>query len=30
MKRVLLAGLAILFAWMLIDVLLHRLFLAPI
>jgi hypothetical protein len=30
MKRVLLAGLAILVAWMLIDLLLHRLFLAPI
>ena len=30
MKRLLLAGLAILFAWMLLDVLLHRLFLAPL
>jgi len=30
MKRVLLAGLAILAAWMLIDLLLHRLLLAPI
>ena len=30
MKRPLLAGLAILVAWMLLDVLLHRLFLAPL
>ena len=30
MKRSLLAGLAILIAWMLLDVLLHRLFLAPL
>ena len=30
MKRPLLAGLAILIAWMLLDVLLHRLFLAPL
>jgi hypothetical protein len=30
MKRPLLAGLAILVAWMLLDLLIHRLFLAPI
>jgi hypothetical protein len=30
MKRPLLTGLAILIAWMLLDVLLHRLFLAPL
>jgi len=30
MKRVLAAGLAILVAWMLIDLVLHRLFLAPL
>ena len=30
MRRPLLAGLAILVAWMLVDLLLHRLFLAPI
>ena len=30
MKRPLLAGLSILIAWMLLDVLLHRLFLAPL
>ena len=30
MKRPLLAGLAILIAWMVVDVLLHRLFLAPL
>lgn len=30
MKRPLLAGLTILIAWMLLDVLLHRLFLAPL
>jgi len=30
MKRLLFAGLAILIAWMVVDVLLHRLFLAPL
>ena len=30
MKRPLLAGLAILIAWMLLDLLMHRLFLAPL